>query len=173
MKQCPQHLCTFHPVSAIIPPAGYNPRQVVIIPEKTVPALSTELLLPFFPDLLKCHKGKGRQIPLISPRLLVQADMFKLKYHGKLTAVGIAELLRLLNIRSPGFSHRQIISASKGFPVHFPDKFMQPRTVAGNFPVRFLSYLVDNIQTESRHPLVQPPVHHFIKRPAHPFIVPV
>ena len=87
VKKDGQHLRRLHPVFPIVPPAGDNPGQIVVVPEQAVPALPVELRLPAAEDFLQLQERQGRQIPLLLPRHLIQADMLKLEHHIELMGV--------------------------------------------------------------------------------------
>ena len=74
---------------AVVAPAGYDARQVVVVPEQTVPALAVELCLPLVHDFLELKERQRAEIPFGSVRVLIQTDMLKLEDHGHLAAVRI------------------------------------------------------------------------------------
>ena len=168
-----QHLRRFFPVFLVIPPAGDDPGQIVIVHEQAVPAFSVQLLLPFCHTLLQLHERKGCKIPFFLSRLLIQHHMFKLEYHGELASVRIAVQFCIFRVGAPCLPNSDQIPLLEGLSAHLLQKLMEPRTVIGDLSVRLFRDLVDHIQAEPSHAFVHPPEDHIVDLPAHLRILPV
>ena len=84
-------------------------------------------------------------------------NVLELEHHGKFTAVRVAVELRTLHIRAPCLADRDQRALLERFAAQFPDKFVQTRTVLGDFLIRLLGDLVDDVQTEAPNALIHPP----------------
>ena len=99
--------------------------------------------------------------------------MFKLKYHGKLTAIRVAVEFCILGVRSPGLAHRQKLSLLEGFLAQLTQEIVQSRTIVRDLFIRLLRDLINHIQSEPTDPFLHPPENHIIDLPAYLGIFPV
>ena len=134
----------------------------MVIPEQAVPAFFVKRVLPFRQTFFQLHKGKGRQVPLFLPLLLVQTDVLELKHHREFASVGVAVFLRDLRRRSPGFTDCDEVSFLECLPAQFTQKLVELGAVIRDPQIRLFCDLVDHIQTESAHASVHPPEDHVI-----------
>ena len=173
MKQNGEHFCRLYPVFLIISPSGNYTRQIMVVPKQTVPATIVQAFLPVGKHLLKLLEWKRRQIPFFLAFLLVQSNMLKLEYHGKLTAIRIAVELCPVKVCSPGFSYSNQISLLEGLFAQFTEILVQSWSVYGDFLIRLLGNLVDYIKPEAANSLIHPPENHIVDFPANLWIFPV
>ena len=173
MQEDRKHLCRFYPKCPVIGKAGHASRQVMVLPEEAVPALSVESFLPVGKDLLQAHEIKRDHIPLFLPGDLVNLHVFKLKHHGEFGPVRVAVELRALHIRAPGFSDRHQAGSVKGFPAHLTYIGMQRGGALHEAVVRILSQMVHDVQAEPAYPPILPPVDHSIELRSERRIIPV
>ena len=168
-----QHLRRFHPVRAVVGEAGDAARQIVILPEKAVPALTVKALLPAGEDLFQFYEVNRDHVPFLFARDLVDLHVLKLEDHGKLGSVRIAVELCPLYIRAPGFSDRHQAGSLKGRPAHLADIGMQRGGALHKAVVRVFSQVIHDIQAEAADATVGPPVDHAVELGSELRIIPV